>query len=115
MRCAFFLLFLFTNYWYNAQIPEFSICTIANPVPINSLKKCHRLTFTNENVLIQNFEVVFNSVQEIAMYTMVREDLNAELMEHFLKSKPKEIHLKIFTLENRVEKVYRVIPNLIKY
>jgi hypothetical protein len=98
-----------------AQQPEFSICNIKSPVSFDSLKKCHKLTVSDSKILIQNFEVVFNSVQGMAMYTMGGTEFNNELMEHMSKGKPKELHLKITTYENHAEKIYKDIPLFIKY
>ena len=112
----FFLLFaFFIIFSSKAQQVEFTICKIKNPVPIDSLKKCHRLFPSDSKIRIQKFELVYNSIQGMAMYNMSGDEFNSELMEQILKGKPKEMHLSITTLENGTEKKYKDIPIIIKY
>jgi hypothetical protein len=115
MKYFFLLAFGFLLFTSTAQQVEFSFCTAKNPIPIDSLKKCHRLFPSDKKIKIQKFDIIYNSVQGMAMYTMSGDEFDDALMGEILKAKPKEMHLTITVLENGVEKKYKDIPIIVKY
>jgi hypothetical protein len=115
MRILFLSLFFCFFSLSKAQQIEFNFCQAKNPVPIDSLKKCHRLFPSDKKIKIQKFDLVYNSVQGMAMYTMSGDEFDDALMGEILKAKPREMHLTITVLENGMEKKYKDIPIIVKY
>jgi hypothetical protein len=95
--------------------PAFSLCNLSEPVAFADFKSCKKIVSSAPEVIVMSFELIFNSVQGMAIYKMGGDTFDANLMDLLEKGKAKELHLNITTYENKLEKTYRDVVILLRH
>ena len=112
-----FLLLLLT---YSCNIfaqekPIFTFCNISSPVPYAEFIKCAKISTNIKNQFITSFELVFNSVEGVAIYKMQGDTFDETLLNLIEKGKPLKLHLNIFVSENKIDKSFKEVIFQMKY
>jgi len=118
MKKLTFILFLICTTACVAQTKEeqkFTICNEFNPVPYEKFKKCAKLTPVDPNIKIISFDLIFNSVQGVAVYNMKSDTFDETLLSLVEKGKPIKLHVNITTTLNGLEKNYKDVFINLKY
>lgn len=118
MKKLILLLVIFYTNSIFAQTKEeqtFTICGESNPVAYEKFKKCAKITSADPNIKIVSFQLIFNSVEGVAIYDMKSDTFDETLLGLVEKGKPVKLHLNIKATLNGIAKNYNDVFIKLKY